>query len=734
MKLVRYEWKKTFAGKIRWIFLALFCLNLGVYYIYMIPSMPTDEQRATRQKWEQVLANRNEDVESSLRFIEAEQDKLIPEPEEGELPEAPDEQTRLELGALFDISQEYTAVVEYRQFIDGLKERAEYMKGVSIFHKEGGFSLKNIEKTVKDFERVEHIEIQPMDDTGMEKLHQFYLTDLLVILFVCLLCFQEYGSDGRSGMGNLIQGTPNGKRKLRLAQIQAVGLGVLGAGFLFYGTNFLVTGLTTGFGNLSYYVQGMPMFRNVSFPCTVGWYLVLYLIWKLAAMVFVSLVFQLFAIWFNGKSMAWILSGVVLAASFGMWFYLPDSPVAKLFRYLNLMGLLDVGQIIGNYQNLKVFETPVLLLHAAILFMAVVSVWLIAGILLVKRMEWGKLRIEFPVRKHKRLWKRVFTYEFHKAVVHQRAWAVLAALFCVSLLYAGPGEPHISVTEYYYENHVKEYEGIYTAEKAKAVEQVWESGQFADADEAAAAERLYQQSEYLKTLKDDRRGYVNQRVFGELFLKEQQDTKHMLMIVIAVLLSVSGLFYQDRKKQMEQLLCTTPKERSVYWNKVKTGALVGGLSSLMVWGIAYIRYFRQYDVKGLSLSIRSIPEFAKLGYGGSIVSYVVISFLLRVVIGMYIGVLLGFLAQVFQVPTQNIICGILMFVLPLCMCYIGQMGYEENPLIQFINRYLAPILQPIKFLSAFPTQWFLAGTWKLCVFACVPAACMYAGLRIWEKK
>lgn len=678
MKFVRYEWKKIFTGKIWWIFLVIFCLNLGAYYIYMIPSMSVNEE--------------------------------------------------------YKIQQNQMTVQEYHQFIDGLKERAEYMKGISIFNKEDGFSQRNIEKTVKDFTRVESIKIHPMDDTGMEKLHQFYLTDVLLILFTCLLCFQQYGNDSKSGMGELIQGTPNGKSRLRFAQIQAVGVGVMIGGVLLHGTNILVTDVTIGLGNLSYYVQGMSMFRTVSFPCTVGEYLLLFICWKFLTLLFISLVFQLFAVWFNGKHVSWILSGAILVISFMLWFFLPDSPVAKLFRYLNLIGLLDVGKIIGSYQNLNVFQHPVLLLHAAIIFIIAGGSVLMTAILLVKRLEIGRWNIVFPVRKHRKMWKHVFTYEFHKVVIHQRVWMILAVLFAVSVLYAGPGQPHVSVTEYYYENYVKEYEGDYSDKKAKEIKEIWKKQQFTDAYEKDGFELLYQQSKYLKGLKNSNKGYVNRRIFGELFLNEQQDTKNMLFIVITVLLSVSGLFYQDRKKQMQQLLCVTPKEGAVYWNKMILSAMLGGVSSLIVWGIVYIKYFFQYDVEGLGFSIRSMPEFAKNQYGGSVLSWIIIAMLLRILIGMYMGVLLGFLAQIFPVPTQNMICGILVFIFPLCMCYIGQMGYLENPFISFINQYLLPVLQPIKMLASFPTVCFLTDVWKLLLFAGIPFVCTYIGSRMWENK
>ena len=92
---------------------------------------------------------------------------------------------------------------EYYEFIEGLKERASVMNGISIFNKEGGYAKRNIEKTVNDFARVEGISIEPMIDSSMEALHSFYLSDVFMLLIVCLFCFQGCGKDFKSGMTDL---------------------------------------------------------------------------------------------------------------------------------------------------------------------------------------------------------------------------------------------------------------------------------------------------------------------------------------------------------------------------------------------------------------------------------------------------------------------------------------------------------------------------------------------------
>ena len=187
----------------------------------------------------------------------------------------------------------------------------------------------------------------------------------------------------------------------------------------------------------------MPMFRNMSFPCTVGTYLLLFLIWKLAVLVFTVLVIQFLTAWFGGQGISWVLSGIVLAVSFGLWFFLPDYLMVKLFRYLNPIGLLDVKQIIGFI--------------------------LLLGTALVGEREYFTWKIILPTRKKKRLWKHLFSYGFHKVVVCQKVWCVYVVLIVTSVMTIHTGKEHIGVKEYYYEKYLTEYEGDYTENKVASI-------------------------------------------------------------------------------------------------------------------------------------------------------------------------------------------------------------------------------------------------------------------------
>lgn len=727
MKLARFEWKKIFSGKIPGIFLTFFLLNLLACYLYMMPFLPTKAEQDERKEWKAVLDTRNESIADTLIFLQEESkkvsDNLSLSPKSAAL--------SAELKVLGDFEKEYQTVLDYHDFIENLENRVEKMQTFAIFNKEGGFSKRNIEKTARDFEDMKSQTLLPADDSGMNALHNFYLTDLLLILLACLFSFQEYSRDSRTGMASLIQSTPGGKGRLRLAQIAGLGLSVLLSYICLYGSNFLLIGINLGFGSPDALIQGMSMFRNVSFPCTVSLYLFYFFLWKAAAIMFITLIFQFFAVWFNGHFLSWILNFLLLGFSFLLWFLLPDSSFSRLFRYLNPIGILDTRQILGNYQNLNFFQYPVSLLVTAILFLGVMSLFLCAGILLVDRKLIHLPSLSFPFCKRKRVWKRIFSYECYKLIVNQKVWILLILLIPISILWVTPWQNRVRLADYSYEQFLDVYEGSYTDQKFQDIQAI---PQQTDSQVQEGLDRLREQADYLHQSQAKKKGFVSIRILDDFFQNPQQDTKNMMMMTSILLLSVSSLFFVDKKQQMQQLLYSYPRSAHVYWNKIKLSAFIGFYSALCIWGTAWIKFFLHHkELEGLSYSLQSLPVFAQVPYTGSIFSYMLISFVLRLVSGIYLGVFLAFLVQLLPAPAQNITCSVILLTLPLCMSYIENLGYE-NPLISFISNYLSPAMKHVKLLCQFPAQWFLIKSGWLVFIFLLPVVCLSLGFWNWQKR
>ena len=550
MKLIRFELRKVFFGNIKYFALLLILLNAAVFYVGMIPRIPSAEQMEYEKIWREQAEEQGGSIEEKQQYLEEqtadygllmtylgapdvmteEEKKAVTERfRDTDYLEMEPEELYAESAALGQIMTEYASAAEYGSFVDEMESRAEAMLGVPIFEN-SRFSAANIRKTVEDFADVKELEVTPADGRYLEPMQNFYLTDILCIVMICLFCFRLFGFDHDSGMGNLIHTAPAGRTALRFAQLTAVWLTAALSAALLYGGNLLQTAVLTGAENLGAYVQGIAAFRNVAFPCTVGTYLLLYLAGKILAALLSASVCQFFCVKFGGGKTAWLFFAGVTAASFFLWFLVPDSPAVKLFRYLNPVGIFDMKQILGNYQNLNLFSVPFSLLSAAVIFTLVL------------------------------------------------------------------------------------------------------------------------------------------------------------------------------------------------------GALYGAA----VWCPVYAEYFIRYGIADGAYSIRSVPELAHAAFDLPIAAYMVLTVAMRVLIGAYLGIIIGFLAQILQQPAQNIFAGILLLILPLCLSYVGGMGYE-NPLVNLIKNELAFATAHVQILSGFQRSCVGFGPAEWGIFLLIPAVMLYIGKKKWDQ-
>lgn len=550
MKLIRFELRKVFFGNIKYFALLLILLNAAVFYVGMIPRIPSAEQMEYEKIWREKAEEQGGSIEEKQQYLEEqtadygllmtylgapdvmteEEKKAVTERfRDTDYLEMEPEELYAESAALGQIMTEYASAAEYGSFVDEMESRAEAMLGVPIFEN-SRFSAANIRKTVEDFADVKELEVTPADGRYLEPMQNFYLTDILCIVMICLFCFRLFGFDHDSGMGNLIHTAPAGRTALRFAQLTAVWLTAALSAALLYGGNLLQTAVLTGAENLGAYVQGIAAFRNVAFPCTVGTYLLLYLAGKILAALLSASVCQFFCVKFGGGKTAWLFFAGVTAASFFLWFLVPDSPAVKLFRYLNPVGIFDMKQILGNYQNLNLFSVPFSLLSAAVIFTLV----------------------------------------------------------------------------------------------------------------------------------------------------------------------------------------------------------LGGLYGAAVWCPVYVEYFIRYGIADGAYSIRSVPELAHAAFDLPIAAYMVLTVAMRVLIGAYLGIIIGFLAQILQQPAQNIFAGILLLILPLCLSYVGGMGYE-NPLVNLIKNELASATAHVQILSGFQRSCVGFGPAEWGIFLLIPAVMLCIGKKKWDQ-
>ena len=754
MRLIRFELRKLFSGNVKYFALLLILLNAALFYVGMIPHIPTAEQAEYEDVWRKRAEEHGGSIEERKRYLEeydadftlllmylSDFNTLLPDEEQKVLdrfqgtPYLEMNQKALfaESNALNQVKSEYASAAEYRSFIEDMERRAEAMRGVSIFAK-SRFSAANIEKTVKDFDKVKDIHVTPVDGRFLMPMQEFYLTDILCIALICLFCFRLFGYDHDSGMGNLISSAPAGKSVLRSAQMSAVWIMAALTVVTLYGGNLIQTAALTGGEYMDDYVQGISAFRNVAFPCTVGMYLILFLAGKILAALLNASVCQFFCVKFGGGKAAWLFYGGVTAAGFFLWFLIPDSPAVKLFRYLNPVGAFDMKQILGNYQNLNLFSVPVSLLPAVAAFCLSVSGLCFIANLFVRLTEirFPSPELRFRKQKRRRLSGGIIRSEWRKLLADQKACLIVLAVLILPWGGFSLEEEGLTPVTFNYGQLIREYGGDYTQKKAERINAMYEAGDFTEEAEWKAASRIYEQAASLAETTGENLGIVDLRRQEKFFSDSQTEIEYTLLVCIALVLSLSWLFWQDTGKELDRLFSASPSGGKIYAGKMSAAAGLGALYGAAVWCPVYVEYFIRYGITDGAYSIRSVPELAHAAFDVPIAAYMVLTVAMRVLIGAYLGILIGFLAQILQQPAQNIFAGILLLILPLCLSYVGGMGYE-NPLVNLIKNELAFATAHVQILSGFQRSCVGFGQAEWGIFLLIPAVILCIGKKKWDQ-
>lgn len=738
--LARCELRKLFAGRMRWILLLVFFLNFLLYYLYLIPYTPVEKEQELYESLVKKTGDRKT-LEAELAKIDAEFQKRQEERREkyeaGDFDYVPDQEQQTEELVLGKLKEQYQEVLDFYDFTEQVEERSQKLLEFSIFSKEDGFSQRNIEKTSRDFAKLEGVEAVPVDGTGLLRVQDFFLTDLFAILAVCLFAFQSFGKEGRSGMQKLLNTTLYGRGRLRLRQLAVLSLCTAVYMLLLYGSNLWQTGTFLGFPDLGAEIHGIREFRNIPFPCTVGEYLIFSLVWKVAAALAVSFLFYAVVYKLNGANGAWLLLGGGTVVSFLLWFYLPPSPVIKIFRYLNVIGIFDTGEILGNYQNLNLFSYPVELRITA---GAVLLLSVLAGGTVVVLGHPSQLTLRFGTGKEllpSRYKKGIFFNECYKNLGLQKGWILLLLLLAYTVhtgRTTAAQEEYLSAEDYAYEQLAKDFTGRGGEDLEQMLAGLSEREEFTDSAEAKAARKILGQGRSVLDCGSEDARFVSERSWSKIFFDQQTELKNFGIFLICTTLSASGLFYLEEKSRMRQLLCSAAGRKSVYWSKF--GVICGEsvLYAAILWLGTYSSLLKKYeDLEGGGWSSYSIPAFQDFPVEISILGMLVLFFLQRLISALLMGILLFLLAQVLVTPAYLTGAVGLGFFLPAMVLLIADLDYF-NPLVTLLSYHVKPFLGYVPVFSSGLSVYWEYPVFLYPVLYGAGALCLWYGMRRWIKK
>lgn len=250
-------------------------------------------------------------------------------------------------------------VSDYKAYINKIIEKSDNITGVSIFEDSSSFSYKNAVKTAEDYKPLSNIETAYSNSEGVNMATDFMLTDLIVILLLCIVCDALIGSERNININSLQSTCRYGRNKSAISKMVVGFITTAVICLMFYGVNYIIAGYTYGFGDLFRPIQSVDSFSNCTLRINVLQYLMLHFITKVLVMYLIYTIVNVLSMVGKSKTISYIAFLCILIVSYCLNLFIGDNTSLMCFKYINLISFVDTKNVISHYRNINIFGEPI---------------------------------------------------------------------------------------------------------------------------------------------------------------------------------------------------------------------------------------------------------------------------------------------------------------------------------------------------------------------------------------
>lgn len=418
-------------------------------------------------------------LSDTLKQYREEYPDLVQQLENGELDLG---EVHLDYVAVNHLLKQAEYLDNFDDYLATIQANKNKMLSFSIFNDPDSFSGRNIIKTANEFEALEGVSLTLGADGAISAFMDFSITDYLLLAVLVLICI-SFLDERKKGLWGVVHSAPNGR--LRLAFQRAgilLGVSVIGV-VLLYGSNLLM-GFSAygGMDDLGRAAQSVEPLGKMPVCCTVGEFLLLYLLFKISATFLVSLLLWLIFTAINNVKYTMIAAAGVLAAEYSLYTFLPVQSGLNVFKYFNIFTYITASDLYTNYLNIDLFGFPIGIRAVSqyaclplILILAAVCITIhchkrpAAGKDLLGRFVYGVNRVSdwFLRRFH------LFGMELHKTLSIQKGVLILVLfLYLVTGLTFTVNIPVSSITDAAARQYTAQLAGEITEDTLRQIEDI----------------------------------------------------------------------------------------------------------------------------------------------------------------------------------------------------------------------------------------------------------------------
>ena len=594
-----------------------------------------------------------------------------------------------------------------------MQSRADRQGSFSVFSDKGDFAKRNIEQTPKDFADLRDIVLVKGDYTGIENGTSDLLTDIFVLSIIFTACIFLFSAEREKNFLILVKSTKNGHAASAAARLAVLLTGTFICCLLFYGIRLIIIFSICGTPPLDAPIQSSGMFMNCSLRINVLQYILLWFGTKVLIMSAIGCLFSaVFLLLKSSGTICFVCMGII-AAEYGLFALISESSTLCNFHFINLFAFLDAKEIISNYLNLNILEYPVNRMAVFVLVCAVLTVFSMTvsviafslGSQIKKESLFSKLSASFRKRISHFGSVNLFAAEMYKLLIEQKGFAVLLVLLCIGIngssqtwhdsfssvsdatLYSyistlegrfdEQKEQFIEKEGIYYDKLKAEYKELSSTESLTLEqEQRMYSLEFTLKYQKQGFERLIKHIDYLREKQKESGGdiyIINDIQYEHLLMNNKTDTLSVLLGLGALIISLSGTFAFEHKRQMTALLRSAKNGKGkLFFTKLLSAVLTAGIIYTLIYAPLIIAYIRQYGSVVLEAPAYSLPAFSDAPSGITIWGMLILQYMFRLLLFISAAIIAVALSELTENSFLTITEASLLFILPsVVICSFG---------------------------------------------------------------
>ena len=265
----------------------------------------------------------------------------------------------IENSVLYEMKSQKEYMEKYKNKYTDMKSYANATASISIFNTEKGFSKRNVDKTIEDFNGIDNIELQYGNNVWVKALTEYYFADYLLLILIVFMIMQ-FGIEQKSNLIYFIRATKEGRGKLTAYRVILLTGFTAVSALAFYGGIFISSGLIHNVKyDFSRSIQSIDLFENCILKINIGQFLILFFVMKFLVIEFLALLMWNILGGVKEKKFGLTFLGIFFAAEFIMYSLIGSNSSINYFKYINIFFYLDTGSLIGGYKNLNLFSYPV---------------------------------------------------------------------------------------------------------------------------------------------------------------------------------------------------------------------------------------------------------------------------------------------------------------------------------------------------------------------------------------